>query len=402
MEVPRSLHLQGAGNQRAARPGDQVAVGEGVVRLGQRVGVAAGDHVIGAAFHGLLRRAQGRAAGLDGLLIVRLRRTSAGSPASAPDRSTSATSFQEGTGKGGPSSEMRKLAAQARREVVADIEADLLLELVDGLPGSRRRALLHAGHFVDDGRRALHHERRDQGGIGRNVIERAHRRRIGQPGGDPGAGAVEIHRGAGFHLALDVLLFGHEVTDAGVCGPRVQPRKIGAQQKPGACRGKRRRCGHRTACPGSCRMPSRERRPCSSTDAFAGPNTTSPGRVTTAAGIPCCFRNSAKPSRLLSARNTGASTSTVGAGDRRDHDFVAQVFAGGAQLFDHRLDVGRPAGPPCAQLGAFRELLAEHRLGFAEILRQVRNAGEERNVRRAGASAARCRSAAPACGSSAG
>ena len=76
----------------------------------------------------------------------------------------------------------------------------------------------------------LHHERSHDGGLGRNVIQGAHRRGVGEPGGDPGAGSVEAQRGASFHLVVDLFLFGDEVARA--AGNRlVRPEggEIGAQ-----------------------------------------------------------------------------------------------------------------------------------------------------------------------------
>ena len=67
----------------------------------------------------------------------------------------------------------------------------------------------------------------------------------------------------------------------------------------------------------------------------------------------------------------------IGTGEAGDDDLLAQVLAGGAQLFEDWSDVGGVAAPPGAQFGALRHLLVEHVLRLAQIAGQVRNAGEE-------------------------
>ncbi len=94
-------------------------------------------------------------------------------------------------------------------------------------------------------------------------------------------------------------------------------------------------------------------------------------------GEAACLRNSAKPGRFISERKTGPSL----LGNGRDGDFVAQVFAGGAQLFDDGGSAPAMRLPSRFQIGALRHLLAEDVLGFAEILREIGDAGEEDGVR---------------------
>ena len=84
----------------------------------------------------------------------------------------------------------------------------------------------------------LHHEGGDDGGLGRNIIERAHGRGVGQPRSDSGAGAVEAQRGAGFHLVIDLFLLGDEV--ARPAGDRLV--------RPESGRGRRSTEGRRHSC----------------------------------------------------------------------------------------------------------------------------------------------------------
>jgi hypothetical protein len=51
---------------------------------------------------------------------------------------------------------------------------------------------------------ARNHERGGERGFGRDVIERAHGRRAGEPSGDAGARAVEGNGDARFHAAIDL------------------------------------------------------------------------------------------------------------------------------------------------------------------------------------------------------
>ena len=72
-------------------------------------------------------------------------------------------------------------ATQRRRDVVQHIHARLRFEIGEVLAELSVAAPNHLEHFFHDASRILDHRRRHHAGIGRNEIQRSHRRRRGQP-----------------------------------------------------------------------------------------------------------------------------------------------------------------------------------------------------------------------------
>ncbi len=94
-----------------------------------------------------------------------------------------------------PRRNRHKRAIHGQREFTAKAGAEAF---------THRGKFLGRDHFqlVDDLRAAGHNERRGQRGLGRDVIERAHRRGAGKPRRDAGARAIESDGDARFHAAL--------------------------------------------------------------------------------------------------------------------------------------------------------------------------------------------------------
>src|SRR5262249_38434826 len=60
-----------------------------------------------------------------------------------------------------------------------------------------------------------------------------------------------------------------------------------------------------------------------------------------------------------------------------DRDLVAEILAAGTDLVQNFLHANISAGEPRTQFGTLGELLVEHNLCLAEVVREIRNAGVE-------------------------
>ena len=227
----RRLQLQRVRHQRPRGAGDQVALVEGVVRLHQRTGIGLRNGVIRATVDALLRSANRLLAGLRDVLVVGVHKALQGGLEEARIVDL-AHQFPGGHGHQRPIHGEGELAAQAGGHVVAHVEAFLPALVVQTLLRRGQRALGNRQHRVHNGAGVLHYESQHGDGVGRDVVERAHGRRIGQLGGDSGARSVEAQGSAGHHLAARLLLLGEEI--AGPLDRRLPLPQIDPEQQAGA------------------------------------------------------------------------------------------------------------------------------------------------------------------------